>query len=150
MTREKIKSGLSALATQFNPSSEESKIILGAVEALEQEPCEDWYDVPSDEMTLGQARQAVKDLRKKLAEYLWQEPCDCISREDAIRISSGECHFSNILKELKNLPSVNPQPKTGRWINNSCSECGIYNASAYKSYCPNCGCCMVEMKESEG
>ena len=37
---------------------------------LEQEPCEDWYDVPSDEMTLEQARQAVKDLRKKLAEDL--------------------------------------------------------------------------------
>jgi hypothetical protein len=44
-----------------------------AIEALEQEPCEDWHDVPSDEMTLGQARQAVKDLRKKLAEYL--RPC---------------------------------------------------------------------------
>lgn len=25
----------------------------------------DWYDVPADEMTLEQARQAVKDLRKK-------------------------------------------------------------------------------------
>lgn len=34
----------------------------------------DWYDVSSDEMTLEQARQAVKDLRKKLAEYLYQEP----------------------------------------------------------------------------
>lgn len=29
---------------------------------------EDWQDVPSDEMTLEQARQAVKDLRKKLAD----------------------------------------------------------------------------------
>ena len=29
-------------------------------EALEQQACEDWYDVPSDEMTLEQARQAVK------------------------------------------------------------------------------------------
>ena len=47
-----------------------------AIKALEQEPCEDWYDVPSNEMTLEQARQAVTDLRKKLAEYLWQEPCD--------------------------------------------------------------------------
>ena len=41
-----------------------------AIKALEQESCEDWYDVPSDEMTLEQARQAVKDLRKKLAEDL--------------------------------------------------------------------------------
>lgn len=43
---------------------------------LEQDPCEDWYDVPSDEMTLEQARQAVKDLRKKLAKCLEQESCD--------------------------------------------------------------------------
>lgn len=43
---------------------------------LEQEPCDDWHDVPSDEMTLEQARQAVKDLRKKLAECLKQEPCE--------------------------------------------------------------------------
>lgn len=34
----------------------------------------DWHDVPSDEMTLEQARQAVKNLRKKLAEHLEQEP----------------------------------------------------------------------------
>jgi len=40
MTRGEIKSGLSALATQFNPFSEESKLMLGAVEALEQAPCE--------------------------------------------------------------------------------------------------------------
>lgn len=31
---------------------------------------------------------------------------DCISREDAIRIASGYCHFSNIPEELKKLPSV--------------------------------------------
>jgi len=46
------------------------------IKALEQKPCEDWHDVPSDEMTLEQARQAVKDLRKKLADYLEQEPCE--------------------------------------------------------------------------
>lgn len=46
----------------------------------EFEPC-DWYDVPSDEMTLEQARQAVKDLRKKLTEYLEQEPSNTVSRE---------------------------------------------------------------------
>lgn len=47
------------------------------IKALEQEPCEDWYDVPSNEMTLEQARQAVKDLRnlrKRFKEDLEQEP----------------------------------------------------------------------------
>lgn len=45
-----------------------------AIKALEQEPCEDWYDIPSDEMTLEQARQAAKDLRKRFREDLEQEP----------------------------------------------------------------------------
>lgn len=51
-----------------------------AIKALEQSS-EDWYDIPSDEMTLEQARQAVKDLRKKLTEYLEQQPSDCVSME---------------------------------------------------------------------
>lgn len=65
---------------------EENYIALDmAIKALEQQPCEDWHDVPSDEMTLEQARQAVKDLRKKLADHLEQEPCeDTISRQVAI------------------------------------------------------------------
>ena len=42
--------------------------------ALEQEPCEDWYDVPSNEMILERARQASKDLRKRFKEDLEQEP----------------------------------------------------------------------------
>ena len=54
------------------------KAIDLAIKALEQQPCKDWYDVPSDEMTLEQARQAVKDLRKKLAEYLEQQTSDGI------------------------------------------------------------------------
>ena len=49
---------------------EEHKLILQLIEASDQETCKDWHDVPSDEMTLEQARQAVKDLRKKLAEDL--------------------------------------------------------------------------------
>lgn len=43
---------------------------------MTKEPCEDWYDVPSNEMNLEQARRAVKELRKKLVEYLYEEPCE--------------------------------------------------------------------------
>lgn len=39
-----------------------------------KEPCEDWYDVPSNEMILERARQASKDLRKRFKEDLEQEP----------------------------------------------------------------------------
>ncbi|MBR3644824.1 MAG: hypothetical protein IKN54_00240 [Lachnospiraceae bacterium] len=58
------------------------------IKALEEKPCNDWYDVPSDEMTLEQARQAVKDLRKKLAEYLEQQPC-----EDAVSRDCDKCAY---------------------------------------------------------
>ena len=53
-----------------------SEAMTMAIEALEEKSCEDWYDVPSNEMTLEQARQAVKDLRKKLAERLDQQRCE--------------------------------------------------------------------------
>jgi len=92
---------------------------------LKQKPCKDWYDVPSDEMTLEQARQAVKDLRKKLAEHLEQEPCgDVISRQAVINQifystdNNGDVVLGSTLRErIARLPSVAPQePKTGYWI----------------------------------
>ena len=58
------------------------------------QPSEDWYDVPSDEMTLEQARQAVKNLRKKLAEHLEQQPnrCDsCVHLEERDGSNCYEC-----------------------------------------------------------
>ena len=90
-------------------------------QAFKQEPCADWYDVPSDEMTLEQARQAVKDLRKKLVEYLDQEPCDAISRQAMLDINESHHgqmpnHINHqIWQEIKDLPPVTPQPKTD-WI----------------------------------
>ena len=61
--------------------------------AESEEPYKDWYDVPSDEMTLEQAQQAVKYLRKKLADHLEQEPFmnkPCVAhqvcREDKVKV----------------------------------------------------------------
>lgn len=87
-----------------------------AIKALGQESCKDWYDVPSEEMTLEQARQAVKDLRKKLAEYLEQEPGeDCVSRKailDAITKIDDNINmdiYTNEVREIvKELPPVIP------------------------------------------
>ncbi len=53
----------------YNPDKWRESIIVIS-DWLQQEPCKDWYDVPSDEMTLEQARQAVRDLRKMWAEHL--------------------------------------------------------------------------------
>ena len=57
------------------------------------------------------------------------------------------------------LPSVIPQPKTGRWIYKQYDgypECGDYHCSEcdkidnhIPAYCPYCGCAMIEPQESE-
>ena len=83
---------------------------------------------------------------------------DAISRADAVRVASGYCHPQNIANELAKLPSVNPQPKTGRWVQISpqgiyeCSECGqnvmTSDICAYK-FCHGCGAKMVEPQENE-
>ena len=131
---------------------------------------EDWYDVPSEEMTLEQARQAVKDLRKELAEYLEQEPTtkndlgvDCIV--DVLgSYTDLDIPYKREIAEniLTKLPSVTPQPRKGHWIDNMdlgyhvsiCSNCNWRGHGdtclIYKpKYCPNCGCAMVEPQESE-
>ena len=104
-------------------------------QAFKQEPCADWYDVPSDEMTLEQARQAVKDLRKKLVEYLDQEPCDAINRQavntliDELEraINDERCCISRgrstatIMRDIRHLPPVMSQPKTGH-----CKDCKYF------------------------
>lgn len=43
-------------------------------------------------------------------------------------------------EELKRVPSVQTVQKTGRWIDDNCSECGqyVYHGDA-NNYCPNCG-----------
>ena len=135
----------------------------GRMDALEQESFEDWCDVPSDEMTLEQARQAVKDLRKKLVEYLEQEPCpDAISRQAALdalmeildRPNHAEFLYTDeICKALKALPSAQQERKKGKWIYHPeigwgdtwlCDQCGEKTTSTVMgkpraNYCPMCG-----------
>jgi hypothetical protein len=119
---------------------------------LEQYPCEDWYDVPSDEMTLEQARQAVKERTKKHA-------CVCISKQavlDGLASIAKVKAKSDAQKSLmgraiffvEKLPPVTPQQKMGRWIVHPkgiyshlvCDKC-LSNApyDCQTNYCPNCG-----------
>ena len=148
-------------------TEDELDAIYMAIKALEQEPCEDWYDVSSDEMTLEQARQAVKDLRKKLSEHLEKESCgDAISRQWLMEcVNEGwiKCdtekdtnRFIHLVRDMA--PSVNPQePKTGHWVEIDdephevweCDNCGFvidgsgciepYEYRDIYNFCPNCG-----------
>jgi DNA-directed RNA polymerase subunit RPC12/RpoP len=99
-----------------------------AIKALEQQPCEDCI-----------SRQAVK-------EMLTEEWTKHIPMELDINLSF-------VLGKINELPSVTPQPKIGRWIDDGwyaeghsehayrCSKCDknyIGYVGEHK-YCPNCG-----------
>lgn len=114
MTKEKFLYGLNACPTRYHNGQKfyEHDDLVKCFEDLgmfEQGSCEDWYDIPSDEMTLEQTRQAVKDLRKKLAECLKQEPFinkPCVAHqichEDKVKV------LDKIRAEIKQLPVEKP------------------------------------------
>jgi predicted RNA-binding Zn-ribbon protein involved in translation (DUF1610 family) len=94
---------------------------------------------------------------------LEQEPCeDCISRQAAIDLIADyefyELNMGQVIKGIRDLSSVTPQPKTGHWIVNEytwndkitrdykCSNCG-YTDLIDANYCPNCGYRMLEGSE---
>ena len=105
-----------------------------AIKALEQ-TCEDVI-----------SRQAVLDNLSELNAISFYE-----AQED-----SKETYYE-IRKAIKQLPSVNPQPKTGHWIVHEientlkwleCSNCHCETSyNVMHNYCPNCGAKMFEPQE---
>lgn len=116
------------------------------IKALEQELCEDVI-----------SRQAVLD-------HIYG-----INGLEGLELSNVfEKHYADFIKSL---PSVNPQPKTGHWIEKDvvlqednaieewqsarCDKCGKYHTTPFMyyfshyEYCPNCGAKMVGSQESE-
>lgn len=95
---------------------------------------------------------------------------DCISRAKAIECLNcgfditGKKNMETVVNyinsahdKIMNLPNVQPEQKTGRWIYTGdyitdgmlkCSECGFeHDVSESLAYCPNCGCRMSEVGE---
>ena len=86
------------------------------------------------------------------------EPCDAISRADAIRVASGYCHPANVAKELAKLPSVQAERKTGKWkmaleqdllgFNTVCFHCSECNGVEYSTP-PFCRMCGAKMEDGD-
>lgn len=104
-----------------------------AIKALEQEPCEDAI-----------SRQAALEALEQEEPLVWCDGADEIAAHN---------QWSSDVDTVKNMPSVQPKPKTGHWIKMSvgygCSECTLatndYGKNMYR-YCPNC----FTKMESEG
>jgi len=100
-------------------------------------------------------------------KLLEQEPCDdAINHEDALMRLTGEIKdtdtietiIARFVRRIRKLPPVNPQPKTGHWIDIDggveCDKCGKWypHAPIAKNeikFCSECGAKMVEPQESE-
>ena len=81
------------------------------------------------------------------------KPCeDCKRTEDVLKIlyKHGDVDIPlgvmlNIEDDIKNLPSVQPTRPHGEWKakyyggRKLCTNCGAFNNSKYKNFCPNCG-----------
>lgn len=103
------------------------KSIPMAINALEQEPCEDAI-----------SRQEVLNIQR----IVYKEYC---------RTDNEKALMEEIARLTHEVPTVTPNPKIGHWIKESpfmlseCSECGN-KAFGYHGfdetrtdYCPNCG-----------
>ncbi len=142
-----VRTAVAGWKVRDDMTREEAQIIIGNIPIDGQDEC---YSIAEYQEA---KTMAIKALEQELCD-------DCISRQAVWEVmqrmwgTSGE-----LLDELMALPPVNPQePKTGHWINTAepymsdnivCSECGFDSIAGY-SYCPNCGCRMVEPQESEG
>lgn len=121
-----------------------------AIKALEQEPCGDAIIRKS----IKQKLQEHHDFFVNAYGGFSNLPPNDKSRVDEI---------TNCIAMVVNEPSVNPQPKTGRWIADvdrwgdivttvngyRCSECNAFNTDK-DNYCPNCGAKMIEPQERSG
>ena len=74
---------------------------------------------------------------------------DLISRQEAIDAFEGELYTLSLFETIKNLPSAQPERKTGTWIlvkgsngkdYHKCSEClHTQEITGVKNYCAVCG-----------
>ena len=133
MTREEHIENLKAIASDMpsDKCADWIESLMAGVKALEQQPCEDCI-----------SRQAVLDLPRIKTHNVW-----------------GNVIYESVdVDAVRQLPSVTPQPKMGRWEyikkedSYKCSLCGFPchkdNLGAIPTmYCAGCGANMQEVQD---
>ena len=59
-------------------------------------------------------------------------------------------HITGIWAEIDNAPTIEPERKKGKWIDDNCSECGFYVYHGdMRNFCPKCGAKMNGGNQNE-
>lgn len=111
-----------------------TELTIRDLEALEQQPCEDAIS----------RKEALEALEQE-EPLVWCDGADEIAAHN---------QWSSDVDTIKNMPSVQPKPKTGQWVLlDECSNSGYYCSECHKKlvkegwsgtvkkikFCPNCG-----------
>ena len=151
MTREEKTSRLKDILSEIDENdnavcyltSEDNELIESAIEALEQESCEDAI-----------SRKEALEALKQEEPLVWCDGADEIAAYN---------QWSSDVDTIKNMPPVQPKPKTGQWVLlDECSNSGYYCSECHKKlvkegysdtvkkikYCPNCGRRMVDVPDT--
>lgn len=94
------------------------------------------------------SRQAIKEKLQEHYNFFVDVYGGFENMPSNIKIRVDE--ITNCIAEVVNIPAVQPEQKTGRWIDDNCSECGqyVYHGDA-RNYCPNCGAYMKGENSNE-
>ena len=148
MTREEHIENLKAIASDMpsDKCADWIESLMAGVKALEQDPCEDCCNGNQIEKAKLCQKSYLAGMEHK------QEPCDdCVSRR-AVHEILNDAYFlklddgAALQESVKQLPSVTPQPKMGKWIEHfdesgkwyECDQCHT-DWGGSVNYCPNCG-----------
>lgn len=118
---------------------------------LEQQPNRCDSCIHSEERDGSNCYECVKGM----ADNFEAQPCeDCIERAEVLMHShieyddDGVGHLVIDVEDIKELPSVTPQPKVGKWWERTrypqesrCWDCSECQETVFErtDYCPNCG-----------
>lgn len=135
----------------INSDGYEQTTIFCRKERCEFEPKEDWRDIPSNELTLEQARQGVHDLREMFFSKPENDPGSLVEQEPKHLIATIKLNKSDIEKLIdeKLQEIIVSERKMAFWTRVDktklrCSNCKVTHLIAQYpagniDYCPNCG-----------